>query len=427
VPHAPSERLRTDKLRVLASVLACRKDHGSEASIGYRYLEFLAQKYDVTALAAPPCTAPAGVRLVEARAGFCDINDVFALPLMRFELNQLRIASTKRLGRIDIVHRVTPAAISIPSLLPLLKRPLIIGPLIAAPTPPASFDPILKSSPRMISPQQWRPSRIPKGIANRASDYLRDTQFAINRASLILVGMREAWRQIPQHLQDRCVSMTWSGIDHHYFVPPDARPSAQPFKLLFVGRLVPYKGVELLLRAVHLARPRCRLELAIIGSGEERHEQFLRKLSDDLGLGQVVQFRSSVPRAELVKHYQAADVLCFPTLADTYGITLLEAMSCGCAVLASNTGGPAELVNDECGIKIRLSTPSQYVSEFADALVALASNVDLRRRLGASARRYVVQNHDWASVGRQLLDIYEEFVKRAFRKHALETSASPIA
>jgi glycosyltransferase involved in cell wall biosynthesis len=99
-------------------------------------------------------------------------------------------------------------------------------------------------------------------------------------------------------------------------------------------------------------------------------------------------------------------------LADTYGVALLEAMSCGCPVVASDTGGPGELVREDRGIRVPLTTPERYAEEFAAALVALASNPDLRSRLGANARRYVVEEHDWDRLGGRLLEIYEGFTAR---------------
>lgn len=398
--------------RVLASVLACHKDLGSEASVAYRYLEILASRYRVTALATPPCTAPAGVRLVHCNAGVCQINDVDPLSLMRFELNQLRLAWLRGVGPFDLVHRITPAALSIPSLLPLLKRPLIVGPLIAAPVPPPSFDAVLRRPRISAATERLRPARILGSLARRASDYLDRVKFSVANATVILVGMQEARRQVPDQFRKHCVPLTWCGIEHQHFVPPARRPDGQPLKLLFVGRLVPYKGAELLLRAVGLARQRCRLELRIVGGADSDYGAFLGNLAAELGLGPSVRFEKPIARAELLQHYQTADVFCFPTLADTYGVSLLEAMACGCAAVASHTGGPAEILDEDRGIRIPLTDPRQYVHDFADALVELASNFDLRSRLGANARRYVVQEHDWDRIGRQLLEIYEVFTQR---------------
>jgi glycosyltransferase involved in cell wall biosynthesis len=293
-----------------------------------------------------------------------------------------------------------------------MRRPLIIGPLIAAPSPPRSFDPILRLPSASALAERLKPTRILKSAARRAADYLDRTRFAVSKAALILVGMEEARRQVPDQFKRLCVPITWSGVEHQYFVPPDRRADSRPLKLLFVGRLVPYKGAELLLRAAHLARQRCPLELRIIGDGDADYVEFLKKLTHDLGLAHSVRFEKPIARPELLRHYQSADAFCFPTLADTYGVSLLEAMSCGCAAIASDTGGPTEILNDDCGIRIPLTNPERYVQEYADAIVTIATNPELRLKLASNARRHVLREHDWDRIGERLLQIYDMFTAR---------------
>jgi glycosyltransferase involved in cell wall biosynthesis len=196
-------------------------------------------------------------------------------------------------------------------------------------------------------------------------------------------------------------------VEHDYFVPPVTRVGGEPLQLLYVGRLVPYKGLELLLRALAVAARRCDLQLRVIGSGNPNYLAFCQQLSRDLGVGQRVRFMPAVRRAELRDLYQNADIFCFPTLCDTYGIALLEAMSCGCAVVVSDVAGAREIVVDGTGIKIRLDNPDQYISAFAEALVTVARDKALRLGLGRAARSRILAHHDWNAIGRQVLRIYE--------------------
>ena len=114
------------------------------------------------------------------------------------------------------------------------------------------------------------------------------------------------------------------------------------------------------------------------------------------------------PRRELPRFYQETDIFCFPTLCDTYGIALLEAMSCGCAVVVSDVGGPREIVADSTGVKVPLREPRQYIHDFADVLVNLASDSRLRADLGRTARSHIVRYHDWGTIAHSLLRIYDE-------------------
>src|SRR5207302_4198081 len=140
---------------------------------------------------------------------------------------------------------------------------------------------------------------------------------------------------VPRRYRSRCVPVPYSGVEHETFTPPPSRPADGPMQLLYAGRLVAYKGLELLLRAVALARQYCELRLCVVGSGNPNYVAFCGQLVKDLNLTHAVEFRPAVPRTELALLYQQAHVFCFPTLCDTYGVALLEAMSCGCAVIVS--------------------------------------------------------------------------------------------
>ena len=128
-----------------------------------------------------------------------------------------------------------------------------------------------------------------------------------------------------------------------------------------------------------------------------------------------VRFVPSVPRDQLPPLYQQADVFCFPTLCDTYGIALLEAMSCGCAALVSDVAGAGEIVNGENGLKVPLRDPEQYIREYAEKIVMLATNPELRARLGSSARQFVLREHDWGRIGDQVLAVYRELAQGSAR------------
>jgi len=175
-----------------------------------------------------------------------------------------------------------------------------------------------------------------------------------------------------------------------------------------VGRLIPYKGVELLVRALETAVRRCSIKLDIVGDGDPVYKGFLLRLVQELHLGSFVNFLPPIPRYQLPSLYQQADVFCFPTLCDTYGIALLEAMSCGCAVLVSDVAGAGEIVNGENGLKVRLNTPDEYIREYAERIVALAQNRELRAGLGETARRFILREHDWGRIGAQVLAVYDE-------------------
>jgi len=395
-------------MRVLLSALSCNSGHGSEALVGYKYVETLSRQHAVTVLASPPANVPRGVELHAISAGQCNFNDVAAGSLARFEIAQLpRAWQLACRTRFDVVHRVTPSAIGTASLLPSLRIPFMIGPLLASTSPPTSFAQVLFRAYTPPSVGRLHPRRVAAGLAWRANNWLAGRGCHLRSARKILVGTRIAYDNVPRALRKRCELLPYSGVEHDFFLPPLARTANQPLQLLYTGRLVPYKGLELLLRAVAVAVCRCPLQLRVVGSGEPAYAAFCNRLVDELQLKQVVDFVPAVPRPELLRLYQQADVYCFPTLCDTYGIAVLEAMSCGCPIIASDTSGAREIVDQAFGIKVPLTDPEQYVRRFAEAIIQLAREPTLRNQMGRNARDQVETHHDWTIIGNRLLQIYE--------------------
>ena len=159
--------------------------------------------------------------------------------------------------------------------------------------------------------------------------------------------------------------------------------SGGALRLLAVGRLIPRKGFDRLLRGVARARARrASVVLTILGSGPE--EGALRALANSLGLEGEVTFAGFVDQAGLPAHYSAADAFAFPTLEDPFGFVLLEAMAAGLPVVTSPfAGATADLVDD--GDNGLVADPGD-VEATADALVRLAGDAELRARLGRAAR-----------------------------------------
>jgi glycosyltransferase involved in cell wall biosynthesis len=347
--------------------------------------------------------------LHQVNAGSCNLNDVAAGPLLRFELNQLPRAWALHQGRrFDVVHRVTPSWIGNGSLLPTLQVPFVIGPLLAAERPPESFAAYLNGVIGSRSFKRLHPRRVVAGLASRLRNWSSRGQRHLRTARKILTGNRVAFQCVPKRWQSRCEQVPYSGVEHDFFVPPLERLRNKPLRLLYVGRLVPYKGVELLLRAVAIAARRCEISLRIAGTGSETYGNFCKRLAKDLALDQQVDFISSMPRFELLGLYQETEIFCFPSLCDTYGVALLEAMSCGCAIVASDAAGPREILTDGTGITVPLRNPEQFIREFADGIVTLSNDSRLRDKLGVAARARVIEHHNWESISQQLLKVYEE-------------------
>jgi phosphatidyl-myo-inositol dimannoside synthase len=181
--------------------------------------------------------------------------------------------------------------------------------------------------------------------------------------------------------------------------PKTRLPSAGGFKVLFVGRLVERKGVMHLIDAVGQMPAELRAGLVVIGDGPER--QTLEARARDSGLKGAVEFRGRVSDDELRATYARSDVLVLPSILDArgdtegLGVVLLEAMSYGVPVVASDIGGITDIVEHD---KSGLLVPPGDVAQLARALERLARDPALARRLGSAGEQRVRQAFGWPEI-----------------------------
>jgi glycosyltransferase involved in cell wall biosynthesis len=180
---------------------------------------------------------------------------------------------------------------------------------------------------------------------------------------------------------------------------------AKPFRVLTVGRLLHWKGVEFALRAFGRFHERFgEAEYWFIGEGPERKS--LEQLTRELGLEKAVSFLGQLPRKETLSKYFECNVLLFPSFHDSGGWVCLEAMAAGRPVVCLDLGGPGQQVTPDTGIKVSASTPEQVVADLATALERLASDSFSCQRLGASGRSRVERDFSWERKGEHIAALY---------------------
>ncbi|MDI7274807.1 MAG: glycosyltransferase [Anaerolineae bacterium] len=194
--------------------------------------------------------------------------------------------------------------------------------------------------------------------------------------------------------------------------------------LLFVGRLDPVKGLNVLFEALCLLLRELLpggeggVCLAVIGGDSESAEALrdeavcLDEVRERYGLSEMVAFLGSRSQDTLPYYYCAADVCVMPSLYESFGLVALEAMACGTPVVASRVGGLPHLVGDgETGLLV----PENDPAALAEALKLLLSQPGLRERLGARALE-VAREYSWERVASECLLLYQE-VLAGGRKH----------
>jgi glycosyltransferase involved in cell wall biosynthesis len=203
-----------------------------------------------------------------------------------------------------------------------------------------------------------------------------------------------------------------AGIDVEHF-----QPGRGPRKgILSVGRLLPHKGANYVVEAVRPETP-----LTVVGRpGDDRYFKLLTELSR----GKDVTFVTDASDADVLRYYQAAQVMVFGSvnrtvygdysdLPELLGFTAMEAMACGLPVIASNVGGMSEVVVD--GLTGYLVPPGD-VSAIRERLDTLLGNPDLAARLGAAARQRILDKFTWDVVADDCLRGYRQLSRTRRRR-----------
>jgi glycosyltransferase involved in cell wall biosynthesis len=227
------------------------------------------------------------------------------------------------------------------------------------------------------------------------------------RAAALLVANERTREALPSGTCPRVFELPENGVDLSLF---EARNSARtghgPLRVVFLGRLVDWKGVDLLLRACARARESVPLELLVIGDGVERAR--LEELRAQLQLQEVVRFAGFVPQHQCPRLSQESDVLVLPSVYECGGAVVLEAMAMGLPVVATRWGGPAEYLDEGTGILLEPLAPEPFVAALSAALVQLAQAPALRLELGERGRARVQRQFDWERKIDRMLEIYRD-------------------
>ena len=179
-----------------------------------------------------------------------------------------------------------------------------------------------------------------------------------------------------------------------------ARP-AGPLRVLFVGRLVPEKGVPVLMEAVELLTQRgVAVDVTVVGDSPLRSQ--LQARAAERGLGERLRFVGAVGQDDILGHYEWADVFCLPSFAEGIPVVLMEAMATQLPVVTTTIAGIPELVRDgETGVLV----PPGRADRLADALEALASDPSLRDRLGRAGRDAVLAEFEVEAIAPAMAEL----------------------
>ena len=301
-----------------------------------------------------------------------------------------------RSGEFSLVHRITPLSPTVPSLLAShcakIGVPFVMGPLNGGVPWPRAFDSARRKENEWLS--------YVRG-AYRILPYYNSSR---KHASAIICGSRDTMKQMPRWTNQKIVYVPENAVDSTRFTEQRAHRASKPLRCIFLGRLVPYKGCDMLIEsAAELCRAR-DLCLEIVGDGPERAK--LQAMVAELGTEDMVRFVGKVPHTEVQKHLAQSDLLTFPSIREFGGAVLLEAMAVGIPPLAIAYGGPAEIMSESTSFPIEPGSRAEIVERVREQLTSLVSNPSIIDKKSAYCTDRVDRLFTWDSKAIQVQEVY---------------------
>lgn len=394
-------------MRILLSAFACRPNSGSETGVGWRWaIELARANHEVVVLTditrkadidrelldnpVPNlhvvCYRPAWLKLIPLNSTTAQI----LYSAWQYSLLPCARALHKTHG-FDLIIHLTYGVFRHPSFLGFVGPKFVFGPVGGGEDAPWA----LKKS----LPAKEKIKEVLRSALNAVAKYNPFLNLALSRASLVLTKTEDTRAALPKHFQAKAVVFPEIGIDLRATAVsvPQTRSPGQPLEILFAGRLLGWKGAHLAIRAFALVAAKGKsVRLTIVGSGPLLG--WLQSLSKELGIDRQVRWIGQIPQKDLFELYSQMHCFVFPSLHDSSGNVVLEALSFGLPVICLDIGGPVTLVDSSCSAVIRTRQAAEY-SVVKDIAVAITRFEDDEEYRLAQAKAAILKAKEmtWAS------------------------------
>ncbi|NEP57127.1 MAG: glycosyltransferase family 4 protein [Symploca sp. SIO2G7] len=362
----------------------------------------------------------------------------FILRLMTQIVQRLILKRLVKELQIDIIHQPIPVSPKEPSMIFGMGIPVVMGPMNGGMNYPPSFR-------RRESKLVNLSVEIGRLFANSLNTLIPGKR----QATTLLVANQRTQEALPKGICGEVIELVENGVDLSIWKPKfenqgselesrekakidqlSQRESQQRTKFVFVGRLVDWKAVDLLLIAFKQVLEQMPVELEIIGNGSQRTaleaqakelgliaitSQGKEKTSDSEGESPertAVCFSGRLSQADCAQRLLSSDALVLPSLFECGGAVVLEAMSVGIPVIATNWGGPADYLDQSCGILVEPASRDSFISNLAAAMIKIAQQPELRLAMGKAGHQRVVNYFDWRVKIDTILEIYQGAIKK---------------
>ncbi len=364
---------------------------------------------DSEALARPLWALGEKLRMGQGK-GWTTLQLINALSYPHFErLIWKAFGDDLKAGSYDLVHRVTPLSPTISS--PLAKKcaragvPFVLGPLNGGVPWPTAFDAARRQEREWLS------------YLRSAYKCLPGRGATLKHAAAIIAGSRHTASEIPDTVAEKTFYLPENGIDPNRFSQVATPSTDGPLRGVFIGRMVPYKGPDMLLEAALPLLKSGNMALDLVGDGPMLED--LKAFSDQHDLAKSVTFHGWMAHDQVQRVACQADLLTFPSIREFGGGVVLEAMALGLPSLIVDYAGPAELLTPACGWTVPLGSRDDIIHGFRSRLSELASDKTPLKPAGMAGKARVEAHFTWARKAAQLSQIYDWVLEQRQAKPVL--------
>ena len=319
-------------------------------------------------------------------------------------------------GDYDLVHSITPMMPRYPvkAVKACKKTPFILGPVNGGVPFPEGFKDLGRREYSYFNFLRW----VGRSIIPGYRETYKNTDYILAGSSYTLGLIRKLFPQT----QDNQIELFYeNGITSSFVrsdediaqdkIPTEASVDNK-VRLLYVGRLVPYKGADMLLDAIDSldASVKKKIHLTIVGKGSE--ETSLENQVKRLKLDDYVNFTGYVEQYQTLEYYQKSDIFCFPSVREFGGAVVLEAMANALPCIVVDNGGIGEYVTEKTGFKINPVSREFVVKKLAIYITQLVEDHIMRHDMSYEALQRA-REFTWDVKTRKIVnDIYPKVLQK---------------
>ncbi|MFT4801429.1 MAG: glycosyltransferase involved in cell wall biosynthesis [Flavobacteriaceae bacterium] len=400
---------------LLISAYACEPLKGSEQGVGWNWVLQMARHNKLHVITRSNNQESIEAHLPENLAKNITFHYYDTHPIIKGLKNKAKglysyyfcwqlgiISLIKKLSKqhtFDYSMHLTMGSIWMPTFLPLLNTPFIWGPIGGGEGIPKPFLSMLPAKSRFVQTLRY---------FLQYTAYINPFVFIPSyKAISIITRTNNTKSFIPSLFKNKVKVYLETSMEPSVFnFQKDISIKNNKINLIITGRLVPFKNVISVVKALKYIESEYNYQLTIIGSGSEE-----KKIKNELvllNLSNKVKFIKETTRNKVLTELSKSDIYLFPSLREGGSWALMEAMAIGLPVICLNWSGVEVITDDASAVRLPVTNPQQMPKDLASAICKLIDNPTLRKEMGMHGRERIKNVFNWEAKGRFMENLLNE-------------------